>query len=118
MARSWNRQHRRRFLQGGLVLAGLSLLSGCGLLPSQARQPAKTPRLGVVSNGSASGSATQIEAFRRGLHELGYVAGQTIAIEERYADGKEAGLPALVAELMSLKVDIIFTTGTPTAQAA
>src|SRR3712207_3612015 len=102
MARSWSRRNRRYFLQGGLALAGLSLLSGCGLLPLQARQPVKLPRIGRLKSGSSSASAAQNEAFRRGLHELGYTEGQSIVLEERFADGQEAGLPALVAELLSL----------------
>ena len=59
----------------------------------------------------------RIEAFRQGLRELGYVEGKNIVIEWRYADGKLDRLPALAAELVRLKVDVIVTAG-PTATRA
>src|ERR1041384_4075481 len=52
------------------------------------------------------------EAFRLGLHELGYSEGRNIAIEDRRADGKSERLPALAVELVRLKVDLIVTSGT------
>ena len=59
----------------------------------------------------------RIEAFRQGLRELGYVEGKNIVIEYRYAEGKLDRLPALAAELVRLKVDVIVTAG-PTATRA
>jgi ABC transporter substrate binding protein len=59
-----------------------------------------------------------IEAFRQGLRELGYVEGENIIIEYRYAEGKFDRLPALAAELVRLKVDIIITGGEPATRAA
>ena len=61
--------------------------------------------------------AARIEAFRQGLRELGYVEGKNIVIEWRYAEGKLDRIPALAAELVRLKVDVIVTAG-PTATRA
>jgi putative tryptophan/tyrosine transport system substrate-binding protein len=63
-------------------------------------------------------AAPSLEAFRQGLRELGYVEGQTIAMEYRYADGKAEQLPALAADLVRVTVDVIVTWGTPATQAA
>ena len=59
----------------------------------------------------SSVSAPFMAVFREGLHDLGYTEGKNIVIEERYADGKEDRLPALAAELVHLKVDIIMVAG-------
>ncbi|HEY3165908.1 MAG TPA: ABC transporter substrate-binding protein [Candidatus Binatia bacterium] len=87
-------------------------------LNSEAQQPKKIPRLGFLVPGSASSFSARIEAFRQGLRELGYVEGQNIAIEYRYADGKNDRVAALAAELVRLKVDMIVTGDTPAVQAA
>jgi len=79
-------------------------------LAAQAQQPTKVPRIGLLGGGSASTNAVRIDAFRQGLRELGYVEGKNIAIEELWAEGK-ADLPALVAELVRLKVDVIVSAG-------
>ena len=79
-----------------------------------AQQPAKVPRIGFLITSSPSAIAPRIEAFRQGLRELGYVEGKNIVIERRYAEGKVDRLPALAAELVSLKVDVIISSG-PTA---
>ena len=78
---------------------------------ADAQQPAKVPTLGYVSqsSGAAGPKHPVLEAFLRGLTELGYVDGKNIAIEYRYTEGKNDRLPALVAELVSQKVDIIVT---------
>ena len=83
-----------------------------------AQQPTKVSRIGFLVGGSASAVTARSEAFRQGLHELGYVEGKNIDIEWRYAEGKIDRLPALAGELVRLKVDIIVTTGgTPTGAA-
>jgi putative tryptophan/tyrosine transport system substrate-binding protein len=81
----------------------------------EAQQPTKLPRLGRLGADSrSSADLARIEAFRQGLGELGYVEGKNIVIEYRWAEGKFDRLPALAAELVGLKVDIIVSTG-PTA---
>jgi putative ABC transport system substrate-binding protein len=86
--------------------------------PAQAQQPTKIPRIGFLSAGSASSQSFRVEAFRQGLRELGYVEGKNIVIEYRYADGKLDRLPALVAELGRLKVDIIISGGPAVTRSA
>jgi putative ABC transport system substrate-binding protein len=88
----------------GAVLLGLSFAA-------EAQQLTKIPRIGFLGASSASALAARIEAFRQGLRELGYVEGKNIVIEWRSAEGKLDRLPALAAELVRLKVDVIVTTG-------
>ena len=88
----------------GAVLLGLSFAA-------EAQQLTKIPRIGFLGASSASALAARIEAFRQGLRELGYVEGKNIVIEWRSAEGKLERLPALAAELVRLKVDVIVTTG-------
>ena len=78
----------------------LLLLAPCSAV--EAQQPKKIPRIGYLSGGGA-----RIEAFRHGLHEIGYVEGKNIIIEWRSADGKPDRVPALAAELVRLKVEVI-----------
>src|SRR5688572_12631735 len=111
-------ESRRRFLQGSLALTGLGLLSGCGLLPSRPQPSAKIPRVGFQSAGFPSASAARIEAFRQGLRELGYVEGENVALEYRYAEGKLERLPTLVAELVRLEVDVIVTAAPSSTRVA
>ena len=83
-----------------------------------AAQPSdKVRRLGVLGF-DAVASKTFIEAFRRGLTELGHVEGQNIIIEYRWAEGKPERLPKLAAELVALKVDVIFAAAAPVIRAA
>jgi ABC-type uncharacterized transport system substrate-binding protein len=86
--------------------------------PAQAQQPTKVPRIGYLNASSPSTNPARIEAFRRGLRELGYVEGKNIVIEYRYAEGKLDRLPALLAEIVRLKVDVIVTAGPPGTRAA
>jgi putative tryptophan/tyrosine transport system substrate-binding protein len=85
---------------------------------AQAQQPKKIPRIGFLIARSPSANAPRIEAFRQGLRELGYVEGKNIIIEWRYAQGKLDRLPALAAELVRLKIDIVVTTGPGPTRAA
>ncbi len=80
-------------------------------VPARAQQ-AKIPKIGWLSPRSAA-SATRLDEFRQELHKLGYIEGKNITIESRYAEEKLDGLPALADELVRLKVDVIFTRGTP-----
>ena len=84
---------------------------------AEAQQPTKIPRIGYLAGASPPVNSARIEAFRQGLRELGYVEGKNIVIEWRYAEGKLDRLPALAAELVRLKVDVIVTAG-PTATRA
>ena len=73
----------------------------------EAQQPKKIPRIGFQAAASPAAISARIEAFRQGLRELGYSEGKNIVIEWRYAEGKLDRLPALAAELVHLKVDVI-----------
>ena len=97
----------------------LLLLSA--FLGTAAAQPReKVPRVGSLHIGSHSDPIPQryLDAFRQGLRELGYVDGQNIAIESRWAEGKHDRLPALAADLVRSKVDVIITLSSPATQAA
>jgi putative ABC transport system substrate-binding protein len=102
--------------------AVLSILVALVLLvlgvTAEAQQPRKAPRIGFLSTASASGIAANLEAFRQGLRESGYIEGKNIIIEYRWGEGKLDRLPELAAELVSLGVDIIVTGGTPPVLAA
>jgi putative tryptophan/tyrosine transport system substrate-binding protein len=96
--------------RAGLVTAlTTSLLVAQGAAEAQA--PAKLPRIGFLTAVPLAVMSARTGAFRRGLRELGYVEGQTILIEWRSADGRLDRLPALAAELVRLKVDVIVTGG-------
>ena len=99
---------RRCWLVVALILAAM-LFALCS--SAKAQQATKIQRIGYLSGSSPSTSANRREAFQQGLHELGYVEGKNIVIEWRYAEGKFDRLPALAAELVRLKVDIIVTGG-------
>jgi putative tryptophan/tyrosine transport system substrate-binding protein len=83
----------------------------------EAQQLKKVHRIGVLSPDSP-GPSPLLDAFRQGLRDLGYVEGQNIAFEYRWGEESFDQLPVLAAELVRLKVDVIFTTGTPAAMAA
>ena len=78
---------------------------------AEAQQPKKVPRIGYLSHADPATESTRSEAIRLALRELGYIEGQNIAIEYRYAEGKLDRLPELAAELVRLKVDIIVAAG-------
>jgi putative ABC transport system substrate-binding protein len=103
---------RRRFL--------LTSLAGVLATPlaAEAQQPSKMARVGYLEFGSAAPGTPHLEAFRRGLRELGWIESQNIAIEVRYAEGKQDRLAEFAADLVRLKVDVIFASATPAALAA
>jgi putative ABC transport system substrate-binding protein len=103
---------RRAFI-GALAI---SLLAAP--LAADAQAPAKVPRIGFLLPLAPTDNPYLLEAFRQGLRELGYVEGQTITIEYRFAEGRAERLPALAAELVRLKVDVIVTGGPPAPEAA
>ena len=70
-------------------------------------------RIGFLGNSTAVLEANLIEPFRQGLRDLGYEEGRNITIEYRWAEGKYERLPALIAELVALNLDVMVTAGTP-----
>jgi putative ABC transport system substrate-binding protein len=101
---------RRREFLAGLGAAAWPLVAW-------AQQPAKVPRIGFLYYGSA-GPSPELDAFQQGLRELGYIEGQNITIEYRFAGGRVAQLPELAAELVRLKPDVIVSPATPASVAA
>ena len=96
----------------------IMLLSGAAAAwPLAARAQSKIPHIGFMGNSTAALEANLVDAFREGLREHGYEEGGNIVIEYRWADGKYEQFPALVAELIAAKVDVIVTAGTPAALA-
>jgi putative ABC transport system substrate-binding protein len=85
-------------------------------LPTEAQQKGKVPRIGILFIGGRN--QPHLEAFKQGLRERGYMEGENITFDYRYADGKEDRLPVLAAELVHLKVDVIVVTADVSAQAA
>src|SRR5262247_940073 len=85
------------------------LLALCG--SAEAQQPKKVPRIGYLSPSDAATEPTRSEPIRRALRELGYIDGQNIAIEYRYAEGKVDRFSELTAELVRLKIDVIVASG-------
>jgi putative ABC transport system substrate-binding protein len=82
----------------------------CGAV-AQAQQPTKVPRVGFLGASSPSAISGRLDAFRQGLRALGYVEGKNILIEYRYAEGKLDRLPALAADLVRVKVDVMVLAG-------
>ena len=107
--------------KSGLALL-LALLAGGPLgLPraTEAQAAEKVPRIGFLYFGSRQSAVGtgRYETFMKGLRELGYVPGRSVLVEERFADGTAERLPALVADLVGLRVDAIVATGSPTYSA-
>jgi putative tryptophan/tyrosine transport system substrate-binding protein len=101
----------------------ITVLTLCALLvalcfSAEAQQPKKVPRIGYLSALDPARESARAEAIRLGLRELGYIEGQNIAIEYRYAEGKPDRFPELAAELVRLKVDIIVVAGNAPIRAA
>ncbi len=98
---------RRAFLRtlaGGLLAAPLA---------AEAQSAGKAPRIGFVEAGSRSANQHFLDAFRQGLRDLRYIEGQTIFIEDRWADGRPDRFPELIADLIRLKVDVLVVASTP-----
>jgi putative ABC transport system substrate-binding protein len=101
-----------------LLCLALGALLFALCVPAAAQQPAKIPRIGFLGGPFPAAVSARIEAFRQTLRELGYVEGKNIAIEFRYAEDKLDRLPALAAELVRLKVDVIVTGGPGSTRAS
>ena len=87
-------------------------------LAARAQQAGKVWRIGMLDTTSAALNAANLDAFRKGLRELGYVEGQNLIIDYRAAEGRNEGLSDLASELVRRKVDVIVTRGTTAALAA
>src|SRR5579864_4403381 len=100
---------RRDFVKGlGIAIA----------LPAMARAQQETPTIGFLSTRSPDEAQIHTNAFRRGLEEMGYVEGHTIAIEYRWAKGNYSLLPSLVADLRTHPLSLMVAAGDPAAKAA
>jgi putative ABC transport system substrate-binding protein len=106
-------------MRKNVICLALSAMLFALCLPAQAQQPKKVPRIGYLSPVDPASESTRSEAIRQALRGLGYIEGQNIAIEYRYAEGKLDRYPELAAELLRLKVDVIVAAGgDPMIQAA
>ncbi len=103
-------------LIGLAVVLALSIL--LAPLAGEAQEPGKIYRIGMLETTSMALNAANLDAFRQGLRELGYVEGRNFMIEYRSADGRRERFPELATELVRLKVDVILTRGTPAVMAA
>jgi putative tryptophan/tyrosine transport system substrate-binding protein len=103
---------RRTFMYG----LGVGLLTAP--LAAEAQPAGKVYRIGILETTALASNAANIDAFRRGLRELGYVEGQNFVIEYQSADGRAERFPDLATELVRRKVDLILTRGTPAVLAA
>ncbi len=100
-----------------LAIAGVSLLLGVSL-DAEAQETRKIPRVGIVGATSPAVGRTSMEAFRVGLRELGYIEGQSILVEERWAEGRLEGFGDLIADLLRSNVDVIVVASAGGARAA
>jgi putative ABC transport system substrate-binding protein len=94
---------------GGIVAIGVAFAMCAAVATAQ--QPKKVPRIGYLSANNPALESARVEAIRLALRERGYIEGQNIATEYRYAEGKRDRFPELLAELVRLKVDIIVVAG-------
>ena len=99
------------------LISTLALGLLAGPLPAEAQQAGKVPRIAILSIGRP-GPLETIDALRQGLRDLGYIEGQNIIIEYRFAERKYDRFPRLGAELVSLNPDVIITSTTPGVRAA
>src|SRR5512145_1561248 len=100
-----------------LCLLGAMLFALCS--SAQAQQPGKVPRIGFLSGGGdPDNPGPFVEAFRRGMRELGYIEGENIVIEYRFAAGKQERIPNLVDELVRSKIDVLVSPVAPAIRAA
>ena len=110
-----------RLGRGWLFMIVIALLAVSVLavpLAPGAQVGRKIPAIGFIEAGSASVNRHFADAFRRGLTELGYIEGQNIAIEERWADGRTERFPDLLADLLRLKIDVVVQASSVGALAA
>ena len=99
-----------------IVLLAIGFLAWS--FPAIPQQPTRVSRVAILSDESASVGGKAQEPFAQGLQDLGWVKGQNVTFERRYADRKYEILPNLAAELVRLEPNVVFAVGTPAAQAA
>jgi putative ABC transport system substrate-binding protein len=104
-----------KFIAAVIGCAAILLILGLTAAPAQQRE--KNPRVGFLGNSTAALEANLIKPFRDGFRELGYEEGRNIEIVFRWAQGNYARFPALIAELLAAKVDVLVTAGTPATMA-
>jgi putative ABC transport system substrate-binding protein len=100
-----------------LITSVVAVLFFVAPLAAGAQPAGKVYRIGFLGNSTAALEANLVGPFREGLRELGYVEGQNIVIEYRWAEGKYERFPALIAELLTERVEVIVTAGTPASLA-
>src|SRR6516164_346216 len=86
-------------------------------LVARAQQPGKLPTIGFLGQSTRSAQSEWVAAFVQRLHEVGWLVGRTVAIDYRWAEGREERYAELAAEFVRLKVDVIVTSGTPAVTA-
>jgi ABC-type uncharacterized transport system substrate-binding protein len=101
------------FMKKILICFALAALLHALCLPVWAQQPKKVHRIGYLATSDPATESARSEPIRLALRELGYIDGQNVAIEYRYAEGKRDRLSELAAELVRLKVDLIVAAGGP-----
>jgi putative tryptophan/tyrosine transport system substrate-binding protein len=111
-----NRKSKIQNRKSAGIVALVVTFTMCGAV-AKAQQPTKIPRIGYLSP-SISANRSYFESFRQGLRDLGYVEGKNIVIERRVNEGKLDRNPALAAELVRLKVDLIVAIGSGEIRAA
>src|SRR5260221_3659617 len=106
---------RREFIA---LLGSATAASAARPLAASAQTPPKIPRVGYIAGTSSAAGGHIVGALRQGLRELGYVEGQTITLEVRWAEGRNERIPELVAEFVGLKMDVLVTGSSVAALAA
>ncbi len=101
-----------------LLLRGITISMLCAIPPASAQTSQKIHRLAILELLSEESGRNTSAAFQRGLKDLGYIEGKNLAVERRFADGRAERLPALAAELVRTRPDVIFAPSTPAAHAA
>jgi len=99
----------------------IALLGGAATvwpLPARAQQPAKLPTIGYLGSGTLSSEGQWLAAFTKRLRELAWIEGRTVAVEYRWAEGRNDHSAEFAAEFVRLRVNVIVTAGTPTTAAA
>src|SRR5258707_4272726 len=107
---------RRDFI--ALLGSSATAASAAWPLAVGAQTPPKIPRVGFIAGSNPAATEHTVGAFQQRLRELGYVEGQSIALEVRWAEGRMERIPELVAELVGLKMDVLMAPNTATALAA